>query len=105
MIIIWDLLSKSLNLYLVIGKESEISNQIMQFLDAQLDTGNSNICKDDITRILTSVLVDDFSDTFHQELDERRISYAFPEVCDIKIENGNAVLLFEKNSSPITGSR
>ena len=44
MIIIWDLLSKSLNLYLVIGKESEISNQIMQFLDAQLDTGNFNIC-------------------------------------------------------------
>lgn len=105
MIIIWDLLSKSLRLLLLIGKESEISSQIMQFLDAQLDTGNSNICKEDIARILNSILVDDFSDSFHSAFDEKRIAYCFPEICDIKIESGNAALLFEKVSSPIYGSQ
>lgn len=86
------------------GKEAEISNQIMQFLDAQIDTGNSYITKDDITRILTSILADGFSESFHAELDEKRISHCFPKIADIKIEDGKAVFLKEVFDTPLHGA-
>lgn len=86
------------------GKETEISNQIMQFLDAQIDTGNSNITKEDISRILTSILADGYSDSFHAEIEEKRISYCFPKIADIKIEDGKAVFLKEVFDSPLYGT-
>lgn len=86
------------------GKETEISNQIMQFLDAQIDTGNSSITKEDISRILTSILADGYSDSFHAELEEKRISYCFPKVANIKIEDGKAVFLKEVFESPLNGT-
>lgn len=86
------------------GKETEISNQIMQFLDAQIDTGNSNITKEDISRILTSILADGYSDSFHAEIEEKRISYCFPKIADIKIEDGKAVFLKEIFDTPLHGT-
>lgn len=86
------------------SKEAEISNQIMQFLDAQIYTGNSTITKDDISRILSSILTDGFSESFHSDFEEKRISYCFPDVADIKIEDGNAAYLKEVFTSPTRGT-
>lgn len=83
------------------GKENEISNQIMQFLDAQIDTGNSTIIKEDMIRILTSVLQADNCSS----IDESRIPYCFPSVCDVKIENSEAAFLTEKFNTPLNGSQ
>lgn len=88
----WNLLAN--------GKEAEISNQIMQFLDAQIDTGNSVIVKDDIIRILNSVLE---ADENNYNFEKERILYCFPTECNIKIENGEAVYLTEKIQSPFYG--
>ncbi len=85
------------------GKENEISSHIMQFLDAQIDTGNFLIAKDDIVRILNSIFFDsDFaSDSFN--FDKERISYAFPYSADITIEDGKAAFLVEKFQTPFNG--
>jgi len=82
------------------GKEAEISNQILQFLDAQIDTGNSTIVKDDIIGILNSVLG---TDSFNASLEQSLIPYCFPSVADIKIENGGAAYLTEKIQTPFDG--
>lgn len=93
---------QKLNFLLVNGKESEISNQIMQFLDAQIDTGNSLIVKDDIIRILNSVLLEDsFGDNTALET---RISHCFPNVADITIDQAQAVYLAEKLQTPFNGT-
>lgn len=80
------------------GLESEISNQIMQFLDAQIDTGNSTIIKDDIIRILENVLTNEFSN-FNKE----RLNYCFPSVLDVKIEENKAAFVTQKASTPFNG--
>lgn len=84
-------------------KESEISSHIMQFLDAQIDTGNYIIVKDDIVRILNSVFFDsDFaSDT--SNVNKERITFALPYSADITIEDGRAALLTEKFQTPFNG--
>lgn len=84
------------------GKEAELSSHIMQFLDAQIDTGNSIIVKDDITNILNSVLE---LDSFNSSDSQSKISYCFPSVTDIKIEDGEAVFLTEKQDSPFDGMK
>lgn len=81
------------------GKETEISNQIMQFLDAQIDTGNSLIVKEDIIRILSSVL-DSASN-----LEQSQILYCFPNTSNIRIEAGEAAFLTEKFDDPLNGSK
>lgn len=76
---------QKLNNLLQNGKENEISNQIMQFLDTQLYSGNFSINRDDIVRILDTVLLEDYSDSFNSELEKTRISYSLPNVADIII--------------------
>ena len=39
-------IKQKLQYLLANGKESDINEQIMQFLDAQMDTGNNFICKE-----------------------------------------------------------
>lgn len=92
-----------LKFLLVNDKENEISSHIMQFLDAQIDTGNYIIVKDDIVKILNSVFFDSTfaSDTF--TIDKERITFAFPYSADITIEDGRAALLTEKFQTPFNG--
>ena len=90
-------IKQKLQYLLANGKESDINNQIMQFLDAQMDTGNNTICKDDIVRILNTVLVDENENPHEAELARTKINYCFPKVADIKIENNSAVYLLEKH--------
>ena len=82
------------------GKENEIASQIMQFLDIQIDTRNFNINKEDMIRILNSVLIEDSAssdfDTFH-------ILHCFPTVADVHIEDGHAAYLVEKSETPFSG--
>jgi len=85
------------------GKENEISNQIMQFLDAQMDTGNSTIHKEDITRILVSVLFEDNPNPSDEEIEHSKIPYCFPSVSEIKIEDGGAAYLTEKRETLFNG--
>lgn len=85
------------------GKENEISNQIMEFLDAQIDTNNSVITKDDIIRILTSSIVEDYSDSFSSELEKNRISYCFPNVATVNIDCGQAAYITIQVQTPLDG--
>lgn len=85
------------------GKENEISNQIMQFLDAQMDTGNSTINKEDIIRILMAVLFEDNPNPSDEEIEHSRIPYCFPSVSEIKIEDGGAAYLTEKHETLFNG--
>ncbi len=96
-------IKQKLQYLLANGKESDINNQIMQFLDAQMDTGNNTICKDDIVRILNTVLVDENENPHEAELARTKINYCFPKVADIKIENNSAVYLLEKHENPFNG--
>lgn len=81
------------------GKENEISSQIMQFLDAQIDTGNNSIVRDDIIKIALASLVDDSS-----SISESRICHSLPDVSDISIEDGGeAALLTEKVNTLFNG--
>ena len=59
--------------------ENDISSNIIQFLDAQIDTGNSLIVKDDIIKILNSVLSD-------SHLGQSRIEHCLPSSSDITID-------------------
>lgn len=83
------------------GKENEINNQIMQFLEAQIDTSNSTICKDDIVNILVSVVSDD--NTFDMDLHRTKISNCFPDISTITIENGEATYVTEKQNTLFNG--
>lgn len=83
------------------GKENEVSNQIMQFLDAQIDTSNSTICKEDIIRILFSVIFDD--NTPNEEINQAKISHCFPDVATITIEDKKAVYVTEKSNTLFYG--
>ena len=83
--------------------ESEISNQIMQFLDAQIDTENSIITKDDITRILNSVLIDEEDNFSNTTLKQSRISHCFPIIATVSIENGEAAFLLEQTQTLFNG--
>lgn len=83
------------------GREAELNEQIMQFLDAQLTTGNNHISKDDIVRILSSVLTENnYSDSY---LEQGTLPYCFPNTSDVIIEDGNAALLTEKHETPFNG--
>lgn len=88
---------------LVDDKENEISSHIMQFLDAQIDTGNFLIAKDDIVRILNSVFFDNDFASDNSNIDKERISFTFPYSADITIEDGRAALLTEKFQTPFNG--
>ncbi len=79
-------IKQKLNSLLQNGKENEISNQIKQFLDSQIYSGNFSINRDDIVRILDSVLLEDYSDSFNSELEQTRISYSLPNVATIDID-------------------
>lgn len=96
-------IKQKLKYLLANGKEAEISNQIMQFLDAQIDTGNSIIVKDDIIRILNSVLFDDDCNISNYEVEKSRIPYCFPSTSDITIEKGEAAYVNEKYETPFNG--
>lgn len=85
------------------GKENDILNQIMQFLDAQMDTGNSTISKEDINRILISVIFEDNPNPSDEEIEKSKIPYCFPSVSEIKIEDGEAVYLTEKHDTLFNG--
>ena len=88
---------------LINDKESEISSHIMQFLDAQIDTGNFIIVKDDIVRILNSVFFDSDFASESSNTDKERIAFTFPYSADITIEDGRAALLNEKFQTPFNG--
>ena len=88
---------------LINGKESEITNQIMQFLDAQIDIGNSKIVRDDIIKILNSILLDEEFETSNTNFEHGYISYSIPAVTDITIEDGSAAYLVEKTQTPFNG--
>ena len=96
-------IKQKLSFILAGGKENEINSQIMEFLDAQIDTNNSIITKDDIIRILNSSIVEDYSDSFSSELEKTRIAYCFPNVATVNIECGQAALVTEKVQTPLNG--
>lgn len=94
---------QKLNHLLGNGKENEISNQIMQFLNIQIDTGNTVITKDNIVRILNSVLIEGDADSHNIEFVQTNISYCLPDIADIKIEDEGAVYLTERIQTPFNG--
>lgn len=97
-------IKQKLRCLLVDEKESEISNHIMQFLDAQIDTGNPTILKEDIVKILNSILLEDSSNYSSFNLtNQNRISHCFPEISEISIESEGAVYLTEKLQTPFNG--
>lgn len=96
-------IKQKLKYMLANGKENEISDQIIQFLDAQIDTGNSIIIKDDIVRILNSVILEEDFIPFDLESKQNNISHCFPNVSEITIENGEAAYLVEKFQTPFSG--
>lgn len=96
-------IKQKLKFLLANGRENEISNHIMQFLDAQIDTGNFIIVKDDIIRILNSVLLEEDFASSNIESEQNRISYCFPSTSEITIENGEAAYLVEKFQTPFNG--
>lgn len=97
-------IKQKLRYLLVDGKESEISNHIIQFLDAQIDTGNPTILKEDIIKILNSVLLEDSYDFSSSNLtNQNRIAHCFPEISEIAIESDGAVYLTEKLQTPFDG--
>lgn len=79
---------------LVGSKENELENQILQFLDTVGFTGNSVITRDAIIRILENVLLEDYSDSFNSELEKIRISYTFPNVATVNIENRTSCISY-----------
>lgn len=94
-------IKQKLKAFLINGKEIEISNKIMQFLDAQIDTENGIIVKDNIVNILNSVLLDNI--TNNGILNEEYIANCFPNVADITIEDSSAVYLEEKTQTLFNG--
>lgn len=66
--------------------EDEISSNIIQFLDAQIDTGNSLIVKDDIIKILNSVLIDSDFALNNNDFEQSRIEHCLPSSSNITID-------------------
>lgn len=66
--------------------ENEISSNIIQFLDAQIDTGNSLIVKEDIIKILNSVLIDSNFTLNNSNFEQSRIEHCLPDSSTITID-------------------
>ncbi len=89
---------QKLKFLLVNGKEDEIVSLIMQFLDAQFDTQNFVINKENIIGILNSILLEGNPNS---QLEETHIANCFPTTIEIYIEDGLAAFLTEVQTTPL----
>ena len=94
-------IKQKLNYLLVKGQEAEISCQIMQFIEAQIDTGAKTIVKENIINILNSILLE--NNSCNNNLLENRISYCFPDAATVTIEESQVAFLEEKFQTPFNG--
>ncbi len=90
-------IKQKLNYLFTNEQDTEIVSQITQFLDAQIDTQNFNITRDDIIKILYSILLDENE---NQEILKSQIDASLPLISDIVIESNSAAYVTEKQESP-----